>query len=271
MTQQRFVLDEVMPSVRVSPSSLTRRHGSRVAFLASYGADRFVSRSLAEYVHQLELGGYDVVLIRASDTNEDLIWPDGMATDATVIYKPNIGYDFGTWATGMAMFPQLLTAEYVLLVNDSLVGPFASIQPMLDAFEATDYDVWGVTNTTQLLPHLQSYVMGFRGGILTDRALREFWSGIEILDDKNQIIEKYEVGLSRLLFREAYLSAAWFDHSIVVPDGLNPSLWGWRKLVNLGFPFVKRQLITLPELVSDGAEIPDVISAKFGIDPHEWV
>lgn len=252
-------------------SGETEVAGDRVAIVASYGEESEVTLSLASLACELESAGYLVVIVRASDAMHPLIWPDGMSSRAVVVSKPNIGYDFGSWAIGMALFPKLLAAPLVLLMNDSLVGPFESMQPMLTAFEESDCDVWGVTNTTQLLPHLQSYVLGFKGGILLNSTLRSFWSTIQVLEDKDSIIATYEVGLSRLLHDEGFISHAWFDSSVLVDPGLNPSLWGWRRLIALGFPFVKRQLITLPELVLDGQEVPGAIRHRFGADLNDWI
>lgn len=266
----RLVLDEVLPLLSVDLESANGA-GERVAIIASYGEAVEATLSLAELVRELERSGYFVVVVRASAVMGPLVWPVGMTTNSIVITKPNIGYDFGSWAIGMALFPRLLSAPYVLLVNDSLVGPFESMRPMLLEFEGSDCDVWGVTNTTQILPHLQSYVLGFKDGILLDPSLKAFWSEVQVLEDKDSIIANYEVGLSRLLHEEGFISRAWFDSSVLVEEGLNPSLWGWRRLIGLGFPFVKRQLVTLPELVLDGQEIPGAIRHRFGINLNDWI
>jgi len=263
------VLREVLPRVVVERPRALPTHPERVAFVASWGADPHVSRSLSTLVSELARCGYFVVVVRASDSIEPLVWPT--PPEALVVRKPNIGYDFGSWATGMALYPQLLRAPFVLLANDSLVGPFGSLQPMLEDFETRDTDVWGATNTLQFSPHLQSYLLGFRNGMLRDRPVRTFWRTLVDHDDKQQIIDQYEIGLSELLHVEAYVTSAWIDHAQVVEPGENPVIRGWRRLVQLGFPFVKREIITNPSVVADGVRARETVRAAFGEDPMDWL
>lgn len=268
---RRTVLQQVLPQVVVERTRRLPAGPERVAFVASWGKDASVSLSLAAMVTELERCGYFVVVIRASDSTEPLSWPSSHPNDAIVVRKPNIGYDFGSWATGMALYPELLGAPFVLLANDSLVGPFGSLQPMLEDFERSDADVWGATNTLQFSPHLQSYLLGFRSGMLRDRPLRTFWRTLLDHDDKQQVIDRYEIGLSELLYVESYVTRAWIDHAQVVEPGENPVIRGWRRLVDLGFPFVKREIITNPSIVSDGYRAADTVRAVFGEDPTTWL
>lgn len=266
----RLVLREVLGVCNFEVTGPTVPRAGRVAFVASYSEKAEITKSLATLVGELELGGYLVILIRGSSSTAPLKWPVGVSNNATIVRKPNLGYDFGSWATGMALFPDLVKESKVLLLNDSLVGPFGTLKPMLDEFEGADCDVWGVTNSAAFAPHLQSYVLGFKDGILGEKALRDFWSRIMILDDKDEIIDRYEIGLGRLLAEEAMVCRAWFDSSVLVEGDLNPSVWGWRRLLALGFPFVKRQLITIPTLIPDGVEVPETVRRIFGVDTNDW-
>jgi hypothetical protein len=267
----RTVLQQVLPRVVIERSPDLPTRAERVAFVASWGDDSSVSLSLASMVTQLERGGYFVIVVRASESTEPLRWPEGHTHGAVIVRKPNIGYDFGSWATGMALYPRLLSAPYILLANDSLVGPFASLQPMLDDFEGGDADVWGATNTLQFSPHLQSYLLGFRDGILRDRPVRTFWRSLVDHDDKQQIIDEYEIGLSELLHVESYVTRAWIDHAQVVEPGENPVIRGWSRLIDVGFPFVKREIITNPTIVRDGHRVAETVRAAFGEDPMTWL
>ena len=101
-------------------------------------------------------------------------------TGLTVLRRPNIGYDFGSWATAIDRYPVIAEARRVLLLNDSLVGPFATIEPLLAKFHASAADVWAVTDTAQFEYHLQSYVLGFAGQTLREPPLQAFWRDIRV-------------------------------------------------------------------------------------------
>lgn len=265
------VLQRSLPLTWIEGSRTTLDPTDRVAVVASWGPGPEVSLSLSWMVARLEAAGYSVVVVRASDDRRPLDWSRGPLNRAVVVRKPNIGYDFGSWATALELFPQIRSAPFVLITNDSLVGPFASLEPMVADFEGSYFDVWGGTWTSQFMPHLQSFLLGFRGGVLNDPALRHFWHELPEQQNKADIIHNYELGLSRLLQGEGYVTGAWFDYELVVRFTQNPTIQGWRGLLELGFPFVKRELVTNPGIVADGSEVRAAVEQMFGVDPRDWL
>ena len=123
-----------------------------------------------------------------------------------------------------------------------MVGPFATFEPLLAKFHATAADVWAVTDTSQFEYHLQSYFLGFPGQILREPPMRRFWRDIRVERSKDDVIWRYEIGLSRLLRRERYAIDVAFPSRHLVPGGKNPAIIGWQRLLDRGFPFVKREL-----------------------------
>jgi len=159
----------------------------------------------------------------------------------------------------------------VVLANDSMVGPFSSLRPHLESFESSAADVWGLTSNYQFQPHLQSYFLGFREGVLDEKLMRSFWSRIQLEPTKDQIIQRYELGLSRILMREGYILDAEFDAVRVVRHEYNPVILGWNRLLELGYPFVKRELVTNPQVVHGAAQLPSVVRQMFGEDVEDWL
>lgn len=265
------VIPHAMRTVHFERGSRHLQPTDRVAIVASYGPDSAVSRSLVTFTQELEGNGYTVIIVRASDDVQPLLWPNDNATHPVIVRKANIGYDFGSWAVGLEIFPSVRRKPFVILTNDSLVGPFSTLAPLIKDFESCSTDVWGATNTLQMYAHLQSFFVGYRSGILADPALKQFWSGLQIEADKGAIIQKYELGLSRLLFAEGLTTSACFESERVVSDSENPTIEGWNNLLRLGFPFVKKELITNPAIVPNAKDIPAAVHAQFGTDPREWL
>jgi len=159
-----------------------------------------------------------------------------------------------------------------MLANDSLLGPFETIRPFLDAFDSCPTDIWGVTGTTQDAAHLQSHMIGYREGVLGEPALRRFWDGVRVEPTKRDLILRYEIGLSRLAYAEGYVLAAHFPWNWSTSLGQNPTSAGWRRLILLGFPFVKRELVLRPPPeVPDAADVPHVVSQQWGENVLEWI
>ncbi len=210
----------------------------------------------------------------ACEVDAELAFHPDAAVDPgalTVVRRANVGYDFGTWAVLMERYAPLLTADKVLVLNDSLIGPFASLTPIIEHFEATSADVWGLVESGQFTNHLQSFFRGFRYGCLAEPPMRRFWQGIRLLSDKDAIIEVYEYGFSAHL-RDGHFSAEPFvDFRGLVDRRDNPTIAGWRGLLDAGVPFVKRELVRRPELAPDGHDVAAVLQDRFGVTLTDWV
>jgi hypothetical protein len=247
--------------------------GQPVAVIAHWSPDERLTRSVETLVAELDAAGYFCALVSTSASPRALVGRDcDLWRRVAVVRRPNIGYDFGSWASYLNARPEVRRAPLVLLVNDSLVGPFASLSPILESFAACPTDIWGLTSTTQDWPHLQSHFVGYKDGILEDPALRRFWERVRVQPSKRRLILNYEIGLSQLAYQEGFLLAAHFPWHWVTALGQNPTSLAWRRLIALGFPFVKRELVrTPPPEVVDAVDIPAVVRRTWGEDVHAWL
>lgn len=243
----------------------------KVALLVHWSQYPRISRSFRELTWQFSLNGYRTVIVSAAECAEPLDWGGSLPAETIVFRKPNIGYDFGSWAVGLGMLPAIASAPYVILANDSVIGPFRELAPLIADFESTMGDVWGLTDTRQFSHHLQSYFLGFRDGVLADRPLQEFFAGVRQERSKWEIIKHNELALSSMLLREGYVTRAAFRGDDVVSAGQNPVIAGWRPLIRQGFPFIKRQIVNEPELAPHGELIADEVLAVFGARIEEWI
>ncbi|MFT4123388.1 MAG: rhamnan synthesis F family protein [Microbacteriaceae bacterium] len=244
----------------------------RAAVVVHYSETARLSLSVRTLVEQLRAGGYPMVLVSSCEAGEPLDWGGPPPEDVTVLRKPNLGYDFGSAAVGLDALPGLRELDCVLVVNDSNLGPFAPLAPFLERFEASTADVWGLTSSVQTDYHLQSFFLGFRRGVLAEPPLRRFWADIRHHRDKNDVILRYEIGLSRLLVAEGYAIEAEFPAAAhTSPLRVNPVAGLWRELLDAGYPFVKRELVTRPWVEPSSAVIPAAIRHRFGQDAAAWL
>jgi hypothetical protein len=267
------VLDANGTAVRIEGEDLFHipRRNDRVAILAHWARTSGLNRSVTTLVSALADAGYQILLVSTSEDADPLRWPDARPDDVTVIRRPNLGYDFGSWATAIDRFPRLLDADRILFLNDSLAGPFASIDRLLSRFHDSTADAWAVTDTSQFGHHLQSYCFGFPGRSLREAPLRRFWSDIRVERTKDDVIWRNEIGLSSLLRRERFAWDVAIPYQRVVPDGKNPTIIGWLALLDRGWPFVKRELLRRPEVAPDGGQVRAELRRRFGVDADEWL
>jgi hypothetical protein len=243
----------------------------RLAILVHYSDASTVSRSFRTLVQEFACAGYTCVVVSSSPARQPLDWSGGLPPEVIVIRKPNVGYDFGSWTVGLNSIPGSRRAEAVVLANDSVVGPFRELGPIIKDFEATGADAWGLTDTRQYFHHLQSYFLGFRRGVLAEPALATFWDGVRHERTKWDVIRRNELALSALLYQEGYSTTAAFRCDDFVPAGENPVIRAWWRLLERGYPFVKRQIITEPEVAPRSDMVVHEVRALFGLELAEWL
>jgi lipopolysaccharide biosynthesis protein len=267
------VLD-VAPVAATDRRADVPRDAERIALMAHWSPGAAQSRSTTRLVAELQRLGYHVVICSTSPAAEQLGFgadPDVQLPRLTVLRRENSGYDFGSWAVAMDVCADLLDRAHVLVVNDSLVGPFAPLDEVIAHFEATTADVWGMVESDQFASHLQSFFRGFRHGVLAEPVMRDYWTDVRVVPDKFSLIQRYEFGFTEFLRTNGYSATSFVHHRDVVQDGRNPTILGWRALLEAGVPFVKRELVRSPELAPDGHRLPAVLAARYGTDVAGWL
>ncbi len=244
-----------------------------VAIVAQWSRQPVVSRSLSTLITQLSEHGHEIIVVSACESPARLRWPHGLPPDATVYRRPNVGHDFGSWATALRQLPGLTQAERVLMINDSLVGPFRPLTPELEAMTTASADVWGLATSLQSGRHLQTFFLAFQGGCLSEPALRAFWRGVRAHDTKWDTVVHNELGLARLLHAEKFTTQSAYE---ALPGFANSTIDGWQALLEIGFPFVKRMLVADDsfEHVSfrvTQAEVGMAVRDAFGTELGDWL
>jgi hypothetical protein len=216
---------------------------SRIAVLAHWSNNPTVSKSVNALIDELLLNSYEVVLVSACESQEELKFDNNQQEKITVLRKPNYGYDFGSWSVAVSYFPQIMSADEVLILNDSNVGPFGPIEDILCKMSESPYDITGITDSLQIRYHIQSYMMHFKNGALLNEAVSKFWREIYSQDDKMGVIQAYELGLTSRAQSNGLRVGAIFPWNLITDYWENPSIHGAERLIELGFPFLKREIL----------------------------
>jgi lipopolysaccharide biosynthesis protein len=242
----------------------------RAAIVTHYSRSPVLSRSLITLITELRAHGYEVVMSSACEADAALDWRGAeVQSTTTIVRKPNVGYDFGSAAVALDLFPQLAMSRRVLVVNDSNVGPFRALDEVIDNFEGSGTDAWALTSSGQHGYHLQSFFLGFSSGVLREPTLRGFWREIRHVDRKDSIVKRYEVGLSALLEEEGFSVRSMFSPaSFDAAPNANLSTAYWLDLLIEGYPFVKRSF--LQSSTEANALASAAVRSLFGEDLAAW-
>jgi lipopolysaccharide biosynthesis protein len=216
------------------------------------------------------------------------------------LWRRNAGYDFGGYKDGIKALGDLDQVERLLIMNDSVYGPFFPLTPILAAIDPLQTDFWGITDSWELAYHIQSYFMIFLQGALQSGEFRKFWRRLPYVNKKEWVIENGEIRLSQLLvqrkLRASVLAPYWpaaelilnkinrVDMAALAPahreflervanyivrgTPVNQSHFFWETIVvDFGCPFLKREVINHnPAGIPYTWRWPEMISEQSGYD-----
>ena len=136
-----------------------------------------------------------------------------LSARADLVTRPNVGYDFFSYRTGLDVAGDLSGYDQVIICNDSFVGPLTPYARILAAMDARDCDFWGMTQTDRRGRHAQSYFVAFRGACVRSAAFAAFWRAMEPVNDRAEVITRYELGLSRTLQDAGFRLGSYFTET----------------------------------------------------------
>lgn len=264
------------PAIR-STTQGSETLGPRVVLFCHWDSRGRVQEHTRRYVESLRAEGLSIVLSSNAESLApgDAAWAASVC--AVVILRRNVGYDFGAWRDALSAcgLPRPETTQ-IILVNDSVYGPFRPLRDVLARIEASPAAICGLTDSWQRRYHLQSYFLSFRPEAFGSPAWRRFWDQVLLSRSKRYVVQSYEIGLTQALLRaELSCDVLWpyldlvehvrqevagrdpeapADHLHLAADArilaaadgrfaLNPTADLWSALMDNGFPFLKRELL----------------------------
>lgn len=110
-------------------------------------------------IDRLRLDGFAVLVVCSTPKVEQAEKFLDLGLDG-LIWKALRGYDFSGYSAGLSLLAQRCTDIDVLVMNDSVFGPFYPLRPFLDD---SPWDVTGFTTSYSVEHHIQSYAFYLKG------------------------------------------------------------------------------------------------------------
>ncbi len=216
----------------------------RLCIYAHYSGDGTVAAWIVAALDELQREGFDVIFVTSA---EDLL-PQALDTLRSrctrILVRKNVSLDFGSWKCAIDLLSpsQLASTAQVLLLNDSVYGPFGPLRSIFKEMTHKNLDVWGLTESAEIGPHLQSYFIVFEHSALASGLFAEFWKSFRFQWRKQPLIHAGEVGLSTFARSRHARLGTWIE-TRRLPDSRNPTLFHWEQLIReFSFPFLKTEL-----------------------------
>ena len=219
--------------------------GQDIALFVTHSADGRLKPHVAHHLRALHRAGIRSILIVASDHGFEP-GPEPVLAELEGLYvRANEGFDFAAWAHVLQLEPGLFAARTLILVNDSIVGPIdeARYAEMLERLRGSEADLIGATDNYERGWHIQSFFLAFKPRALSSFPLHRFLNSIVAFEDKESVINAYEIRLAPEM-RTAGLRVEALFPSV---DLVNATIFNWRELIRRGFPFIKVAVLRKPE------------------------
>ena len=217
-----------------------------VCLFAHFDKDNKVDDYVWRYLTKLKQLNFSIILISTSRLSAaDIAGLNGVCDD--VILRDNSGLDFASWAVGFAKHGTAIGGR-LLLANDSVYGPIGSLGGALERLTHTAADFYGMVESVEIAPHLQSWFVLVQPWVVRHAVFRAILAQPFAAMTRPQIVRAGEVGLSRQLmaagFRYEALYRSGGASGLPPRHDANPMLLYWRELLlDAGVPFLKIELL----------------------------
>lgn len=232
---------------KVFQGNISEEEGQEAVLFASYSIRPEIADYMVYYLEQLQKLGFKIIVVStAPDYPEDHL-KRIQPYIVRFIWRENIGYDFGSWYLGLMSLQK--ESQRIVLANDSVIGPITDLSPIFKKMEK-NYAVWSMTDNHEYMHHMQSYFVVIETEALKKNFLDQFFSRYAILKDKWVLVQRFELGLTRLanemnLKWGSFIKSAQFQEKKrgQEPDR-NPTHYYWDLLIEkFGYPFIKVDLV----------------------------
>lgn len=219
--------------------------GSAVAIIAHHDPFGEIDASMRALTWEISRCGITPIICTTARPGLVAQWNlrDFHNQPALVLSRPNRGYDFGSWAAVIEAMPELRECE-VFLVNNSLIGPFGSMEKIFAAARDANKDVWALTGSHQIRPHLQTYFLRLAPGLTGRASIRDFFGSVGSVEPKMAQMQRYEIGFTRMCEQAGLSMGIGLSDESLGAAGENPTVASWRNFLD-HFPFAKRALCSL--------------------------
>lgn len=176
-----------------------------------------------------------------------------------IFYRENIGLDAGGFKDALTKFigwKKILEYDELVLVNDSLFGPFSSMKNIFYIMEKVPVDFWGLSKHGEYRKkeldtypeHIQSFFITIRSKMLHSNLFKSYWEEMPYYSSYHQVVRKHEMLFTQHFFKLGFTYDVLAD--IEVNNSLKPEnnycqyvVIPYELVKKRNFPFLKRQQI----------------------------
>lgn len=230
----------------------------RICIYLTYDKQKIVDRYIGYMLKELRTCADYLAVICNED--EVIRGKDILKRYADIIfYRKNIGLDAGGFKDAITKFigwDKVLQYDELVLVNDSLFGPFIPMENIFSEMERRPVDFWGLSGHGEYkgegsdysYEHIQSFFWTIRSEMLHSRQFRDYWDNLPYYGTYDQVVREHE------WYFTYHFSMMGYTYNILANIGANNSInpannycqymvIPYELIKKRNFPFLKKQQI----------------------------
>jgi lipopolysaccharide biosynthesis protein len=234
-----------------------------ICFFASYYTTDNIPYYAQIYLKELKRHFSKVVLLSCVEnpTQNDLNFCKKESIDYQ--FETNEGFDFGMWYKAFQRF-DVAAFDTVALVNDSCIL-FKSLDEFINWSSSMPSEAKGMTISEAVSKHIQSYFIVLNKNAITLTA--DYFEKHKILKTISEVIETYEIGLSRFLIENGVTISAFVDNNGYKGE-YSPYYYCIDYHLSKNLPLIKKKILFVSYRKS---ELFTLARMNFNINPTHYV
>lgn len=188
-----------------------------------------------------------------------------------IFFRENIGFDAGGFKTALCElvgWEKILQYEELLLINDSMFGPFCSMKDIFSRMDKKPVDFWGLTKHKEFIrqdkefiaEHIQTFFLCIRFRMLQSTSFREYWERLPYYKTFGEVVWGHETKFT------SYFANMGYTYEVLADTRANDSkikfennfsqyaLLSCELIKKRNFPFLKKQQIAYNTLAQQTQE-----------------
>jgi rhamnosyltransferase len=173
---------------------MLNRKDNMAFIIGHYHEEGKLPKHLLEHVKYIKKFSDQIIFV---STKLSPIYIKQLKPHATVIVRPNRGYDFYSYKTGLALLEKTSNLEHLIFFNSSFItlDPKKLYKKYFAGVKGNG--LYGITSCNAISYHIQSYFFSFKGkSLISSQVFNAWWNNVKIQNSKSKIIKMYEIGMS---------------------------------------------------------------------------
>jgi hypothetical protein len=246
----------------------------RVAVFLHWSQDEKIHKSDERYIEALEdVFDFVIVVRNQNRLTSEKVEILSVSQKRIELMRSNLGYDFGGYKAGIAFLSEYKNElKEILICNNSVFLIKDSLEKTMSIVRSEMTPIVAATSSLEINSHVQSFFIHFKSLVLADERFWSYWNTANTFQDKEMTVRELEIPLKSNFEKLGYEATAIWSYERLLRfaqspagfalyqentrdlrwqnlytlinsgNGFNVTHRMWKQLLELDFPFVKKDL-----------------------------